>query len=86
MRAMFEFLICFLKWLPRPLVPLVPMAIMLLGPVTALLLIVYSVPVPHADEVTALSAKAPSAAGVATSPVSGPASQASAISTTRSKM
>ena len=86
MSSIFEFLIRFLKWLPRPLVPLVPMAIMLLGPVTALLLIVYSVPVPHADEATGLSAKAPSTAGVATSPVSGPASQATAISTTTSKM
>jgi len=86
MKAMFELLIRFLKWLPRPLVPLVPMAIMLLGPVAALMLIVYAVDSPHGDEGVGLSAKAPSANGVASSPASESGSQATAISTTTSKM
>ena len=84
MSAIFEFLIRVLKWLPRPLVPLVPLVIMLLGPVAALMLIVYAVDAPHGDEGVGLSAKAPD--GVASSPASGPGSQATAISTTRSKM
>ena len=86
MNAMFELLIRVLKWLPRPLVPLVPLVIMLLGPVATLMLIVYAVDAPHGDESVGLSAKAPGASGVAISPSSGSSTQTSAISTTMSKM
>ena len=86
MSAMFEFLIRVLKWLPRPLVPLVPLAIMLLGPVAALVLIVYAVDAPPGVEVPGSSAKAQNGNGVASSPASGSASQATVISTTTSKM
>jgi len=86
MRAIFEFLIRVLKWLPRPLVPLVPIVITLLGPVTALVLIVYSVQVPHGAEVAGLSAKASNGNGVTTSSASGEGSRTTAISAPTSKM
>ena len=48
---MFELLIHALKRIPRPLVPLVPIVVMLLGPALLLLLIVHLVPEPPGDEV-----------------------------------
>jgi hypothetical protein len=58
MKAMFEFVIRVLKWLPRPLVPFVPMAVTVLGFVSTFLLTLSSVPVPHAQEVASWSSKA----------------------------
>jgi len=50
------------------------------------MLIVYAVDAPHGNEAAGLSPKAQSGDGVASSPASGPGSQATAISTTTSKM
>jgi len=48
---MFELLIRALKRIPRPLLPLVPMLVMLLGPALVLLLIVHLVPEAPGDDV-----------------------------------
>lgn len=79
MRAMFEFLIRVLKWLPRPPVPLVPIVVTLLGPLPLLLLIVYSIHVPHGEEVASWSSKARNSNGVTSTPGSGSGSQTTAF-------
>jgi hypothetical protein len=49
---MFELLLRTLKRVPRPLLPFVPIVATLLGPIAALLLIVYSVPSVHQEAVS----------------------------------
>jgi len=71
MKAVFELLIRVLKWLPRPLVPLVPIMVTLLGPVLLLVVIVYSIHVPHGEDIAGWSSKARNSNGVASGPASG---------------
>ena len=76
---MFEHLIQALKRIPRPLLPLVPMVVMLLGPNLVLLLIVYSIHVPYTEQGESWAWEARDNGTVARSAVSASSSQTPAV-------